>query len=296
LRDALNAAPRGGWGGVVVFTDGNDTTTDSVDATGRLFRESETPLLLAATQTDLHQADFVHLANVVLPPVNTVNTQYPLDVFVRSETVAPHEMTVRVLQNNQSVGETKLTVSPGPHTQKATFHFSQSAPGTEDYQVELVEDGKPDPAETFYASTQVNNRPDINVLYYAGALSIEYRFVRAAFAEDSAIKIEAAVHVSASGIRHQILYGDETRAHFDAESFPKSVDALKPYKAIVLVDLLPAQLDEQQTDALLDYVKEGGGVIFLVSNSVVASDFSNSKLEQLLPVVFEPKAEQSDGS
>ena len=296
LRDALSASPQGGWGRVVVFTDGNDTTSDSVEDTGRLFRESQTPLLLAATQTDLQQADFVHLANVNLPPVNTVNTKYPLDVFVRSETGAPHEMTVRVLQKGQTVGETKLNVSPGPHTQKVSFHFSQDTPGTEDYQVELIEAGKPDPTESFYATTQICNRPEIKVLYYAGALSVEYRFVRAAFAEDSAIKIEAAVHVSSAGIRHQILYGDETRAHFDAESFPKSVEELNLYKAVVLVDLLPAQLNEEQTDALLEYVKEGGGVIFLVSNTVVASDFSNSKLEQLLPVVFEPKVAQPDGS
>ena len=296
LRDVLNAAPHGGWGSVIVFTDGNDTTSDNVENIGRLFRESQTPLLLAATQTDLQQADLIHLAGVNLPPVNTVNTQYPLDVFVRSETVVPHDVTVRVLQNNQIVGETQLTLSPGPHTQKATFHFSHDTPGPEDYQVQLIEAGKTDPKETFYASTQVCNRPEINVLYYAGALSVEYRFVRAAFAGDSAIKIEAAVHIGASSIRHQILYGGETKAHFDAESFPKTAAELSPYKVIVLVDLLPAQLDDQQTDALLEYVKEGGGVIFLVSNTVVASDFSDSKLEQLLPVVFEPKLEQPDGS
>jgi uncharacterized membrane protein len=296
LRDVLNVAPQGGWGEVVVLTDGNDSTSDDVEETGRLFRESRTPLLLAATLTDLRQPDFIRLANVNLPPVNIVNTQYPLDVFVRSATTTPQEITVRVLQNNQPVDETSLTVSPGPHTQKATFHFTQQTLGPQDYQVQLIEEGKTDPSDTLYASTQICNRPEIAVLYYAGSLSIEYRYVRAAFADHPSITIESAVHVSPSALRHQLLFGDQSHGNFEADSFPKTVQELNQYRVIVLADLLPSQLDEQQTDALLDYVKGGGGLIFMVSNTVVASDFSGSKLEQLLPVVFEPKPEEPEAA
>lgn len=296
LRGVLDASPPGGWGGVIVFTDGNDSTDDNVEETGRLFRDRQTPLLLAATQTDLQQPDFIRLANVHVPPVNIVDTKYPLDVYIDSETTAPHEMTVRVLQNNQPVSETNLTVTPGPHTQKTTFHFSQPAQGPQDYQVQLIEEGRADPTDTFYASTRIAVRPEINVLYYAGSLSVEYRYVRAAFARHPSIKIESAVHVSASALRRQVLFGDQSRSDFDAESFPKTVEELNQYRVIVLADLLPSQLDEQQTQALLDYVKGGGGLIFLVSNTVVASDFSDSKLEQLLPVVFEPKPAAPDAT
>ena len=293
LDALLDLQPPGGWGAVVVLTDGNDTTPDPVEPVGRRFRDNQTPLILAATQTDLQQADLIRLASVNLPPGSIVNTQYPLDVLVRSETVAPHRVTVRVLQNNSPIAETALNITPGPHTQKVTFHFTQDAPGPQDYEVQLLPDDKTTPSDTFFATTRIGYRPDMNVLYFAGALNVEYRFLHAAFTEDPAIKIEAAVHVSASALRHQLLFGNETRAHFESGSFPRTVEELAPYRAIVLADVLPAQLDEAQTNALLEYVKQGGGVIFLVANTVVASDFSASSLEQLLPVVFEPKPIQS---
>jgi uncharacterized membrane protein len=293
LDNLLDLQPQGGWGAVIVLTDGNDTTPDPFEPTGRRFRDSQTPLILAATQTDLQQADFIRLAGVNLPPSGIVNTQYPLDVLVRSETVAPHRVTVRVLQDNSPIAETALTITPGPHTQKATFHFTQDAPGPQDYEVQLLEEDKTAPTDTFYATTRIGYRPDLNVLYFAGALNVEYRFLHAAFTEDPSIKIEAAVHLSASALRHQLLFGNGTRAHFEGGSFPRSVEELTPYRVIVLADVLPAQLDETQTDALLEYVKQGGGVIFLVANTVVASDFSNTSLEQLLPVVFEPKPAQA---
>lgn len=294
LRQVLDAAPPGEWGEVLVLTDGNDSTTDDVEETGRRFLERQTPLVLAATQTDLPHPDFIRLSNVNLPAVNIVDMQYPLDVFVRSETTSPHDVTVRVLQNNQPVGEIKVTVTPGPHTQKVTFPFSQHVPGPQDYQVELIEEGKTDPSDTFYASTQICNRPEMKVLYYAGSLSIEYRYLREAFAGHPTIKIESAVHISPSALRRQVLFGDQSRTNFDAESFPRTVEELNQYRVIILADLLPPQLDEQQTQALVDYVKGGGGLIFLVANTVVASDFSNSELEQLLPVVFEPRPATDD--
>ena len=296
LENLLALQPQGGWGAVVVLTDGNDTTATPAEPTGRRFRDCQIPLLLAATQTDLQQADVVHLAEVSLPPSSVVHTQYPLDVLIRSETVTPRRVTIRVLQNSQPVAETPLTISPGPHTQKVTFRFTQNTTGPQDYQVQLLPENATAPADNFYATTRIVNRPEIGVLYFAGALNIEYRFLHAAFTENPSIKIEAAVHVSASALRHQLLFGSETRAHFEGGSFPRTVEELNPYKVIVLADVLPAQLDQDQTRALLEYVKDGGGVIFLVANTVVASDFSNSDLEQLLPVVFEPKATGESGS
>ncbi len=292
LGNLLSLAPPGGWGAVIALTDGNDTTPAPVEPVGRRFRDSQTPLILGATETELPQAEFIHLAQVTLPPSTIVRTQYPLDVLVQSATAAPRRVTIRVLQNNTAVGETELTINPGPHTQKTTFHFTQDTAGPQDYQVQLVEEGKSAPTDTFYASTRIGNRPDLDVLYFAGALNIEYRFLRAAFTEDPSVKIESAVHISAAGLRHQLLFGSETRAHFESGAFPHTIEELAPYKVVVLADVLPAQLDADQTNALLEYVKQGGGVIFLVANTVVASDFSNSDLEQLLPVVFEPRPAQ----
>jgi uncharacterized membrane protein len=289
LSDLLNSAPPDGWGGVIVYTDGNDTTTGDPEETGRLFRDYQTPLILAATQTDLPQPEFMRLANVHLPPTNTVQTQYPLEVFVQSDTATAHEVTVRVLQNSQPVSESKMTLSPGSHTQKLTFNFTGQATGRQDYQVQLLEDGKTDPTDEFFASTEIVDRQKVHALYYSGSLSIEYRYLRAALADNPAIVLESSVHVSASSLRHQVLFGNESRTSEDASSFPKTVEDLRQYDVIILADLLPSQLTEQQSGALLDYVKGGGGLIFVVSNSAVASDFSGSSLEQLLPVVFEPE-------
>ena len=289
LERLLALQPPGGWGAVIALTDGNDSTPAAVEPTGRLFRASRTPLILAATQTDLPQAGFIRVAEAALPPGTIVHTQYPLDVLVQSAGDASRRVTLRILQNGRAVAEAPLTITPGPHTQKTTFHFSQDTPGLQDYDVQLLDEGGGTPIDTFHASTRIGNRPDTDVLYFAGALNVEYRFLRAAFTANPAIKIEAAVHISASALRHQLLFGDQTRAHFESGSFPRTVEELAPYKVVVLADVLPAQLDAAQTEALLDYVKQGGGVIFLVANTVVASDFSNSELEQLLPVVFEPQ-------
>jgi hypothetical protein len=291
LAEALDTAPPGGWGGVIVFTDGDDTTAADPEETGRLFRSHQTPLVVAATQTDLPQPEIMRLAGVTLQPSNTVQTEYPLEVLIGSTLTAPRQVTVRVLQNNQPVKESTLTLSPGSHTQKASFTFIGPAPGRQDYEIQLLEEGKNDPLDRFFASTQVVERPVVHALYYSGSLSIEYRYLRAALAQNPAIELESSVHIDASALRHQILFGNQSRTSADASSFPNTVDELRPYDVIILADLLPSQLSAPQTAALLDYVKNGGGLIFVVSNSAVASDFSGSQLEQLLPVVFEPNPE-----
>jgi uncharacterized membrane protein len=290
LKDVLNAAPPNGWGGVIVFTDGNDTTDANVEETGRLFRERQTPLVLAVPQNTLRQPDLLRLASVGLQSIQTMQTDYPLEVLIRSSLTAPRPVTVRVLQNGQPVKESKLILSPGSHTQKVTFDFIATAVGRQDFQIQLIEDGKITPTDQLFASTQIVERQDLRALYYSGSLSVEYRYVRAAFANNPSIVLESTFHVSASSLRHQVLFGNLSRSSEDASNFPKTADELNQYQVVILADLLPSQLTDQQAQALIDYVKGGGGLIFIVSNSTVASDFSGSRLEQLLPVVFEPAA------
>jgi hypothetical protein len=69
--------------------------------------------------------------------------------------------------------------------------------------------------------------------------------------------------------------------------FPTTLEELAPFRVVVLSNLRPADLTEAQQEVLGKFCGElGGGILMIGGASTFDSSWQNSRLEQLLPVVF----------
>src|SRR5262249_10175165 len=69
--------------------------------------------------------------------------------------------------------------------------------------------------------------------------------------------------------------------------FPVSLEELSPFRVVVLSNLRPADLTVAQQEVLAKFCGElGGGILMIGGATTFDSSWQNSRLEQLLPVVF----------
>lgn len=82
----------------------------------------------------------------------------------------------------------------------------------------------------------------------------------------------------------------------NVEKLPGSPAGLEPYDAVILSDLPAEQITPAQMRALQTYVRErGGGLLFTSGENTFGEDgYSNSVLEQVLPVEFKAKEKRKD--
>ena len=74
---------------------------------------------------------------------------------------------------------------------------------------------------------------------------------------------------------------------------PEAAAALKRFQIVVLANVFADQLSVKQQQALVNYVKQGGAVLFIAPDSASCARFAGTELEQMLPVVFEPPPAQT---
>jgi hypothetical protein len=144
------------------------------------------------------------------------------------------------------------------------------------------------PPQTAACTVEVADHKTVDVLYYQGALQWGYRFLRSALAGQRDFQLTSILNpalnvqisMSAAGLP-------------SLPDLPENPDELKRFQIIILAHVFVNQLTAQQQAALVEYVKDGGAVIFISSDAQAAAGFSGTALEQMLPVVFAPAPAES---
>src|SRR5262249_17482085 len=73
------------------------------------------------------------------------------------------------------------------------------------------------------------------------------------------------------------------------KGFPETLEEIAPYRVVVLSDLKPADLTPAQQELVARFASDlGGGVLLLGGALTFDGSWQGSRLEQLLPVSFDP--------
>jgi hypothetical protein len=182
----------------------------------------------------------------------------------------------------------KKTVTPGTgsRTWLENFQVKEDKQGVHNYMVQLI---PPDTANLkcvnllANATVRVSDERELRVLYIQGALTWDYKFINMAMRNDQTIKLTGLTRTSKQSVFRQNV---ETAGEL-LNGFPSSLEELAPFRVVVLSNLRPADLTAGQQDVLARFCSElGGGVLMVGGPSTFDSSWQNSRLEQLLPVVF----------
>ena len=164
----------------------------------------------------------------------------------------------------------------------ANFELQVDGEGAQLYRISIPQL----PAELTYANNARTVRVEIekravHVLYFTQELGVDYKYLRNELISDPGMLMTAMFRV----VQDQFtVQGDRTGYKDLLNGFPTKLEILKRYDCIVLGSFPAKLLSDAQQDNLVNYVREGGAVIFLGGNdSFGLGGYADSKLAPLFP-------------
>ncbi len=285
LGGAIAEAARGSWQtplAVIGLTDGIANVRADDQAGLAALAEAGAPFVGIGFGSD-EGAPTIWLRNVNapanVPPNATFNVSVELDTNVRRLPA----FDLVLLRDGKFCQKKRVQPGAGPRTWREEFVLAESQAGKHDYSVQLVPPALPGlkaPELVDDALVRISAPKPIRVLYIQGALTWDYKFIGLALANDPTIKLTGLTRTSDKSVFRQNVESAGELIH----GFPTSLEALKPFRVVVLSNLRAADLSAGQQELLARFCQLGGGILMIGGPSTFDASWRNSRLEQILPV------------
>jgi uncharacterized membrane protein len=207
-------------------------------------------------------------------------SQFSAQVVVEAHSTHARDVPLSLWMDDQSVAETKIHLQPGSNLIPWTVPIDSAEPGLVHLDCRL---GEGPEEESVAAVVRVVAQEPTNILFYQGSLDWNYRFINLAVRNDSSFSFTALFSPDLNLTREIASTSQDPTL----TQMPEKADDLKPFQIVVLSNVFADQMSPAQQTALTDYVRGGGGVLFLVSDTDMAATFSDTALESMMPVIFE---------
>ncbi len=266
--------------GAIVVTDGGDETIE-------LAHSPTLPLAIVGVGASPEGWNDIGIGSVTAPASLEENSQFDLeaDLYARPGTHSDLSALKVTLEEGHDKTWTPVqtqTVDLSSFHAAATFHVQVNETGALRYRVSLPQL----PGELTYANNtrvvnvQVQQRA-VHVLYFTQELGVDYKYLRTELGTDPGVVFTAMYRVLEDQFTVQ---GDRTGFQDLAQGFPTKDDILKRYDCIILGSFPASQFTDDQAQALVRYVENGGAVIFIGGRSSFGrGGYADSKLASLLP-------------
>ncbi len=122
----------------------------------------------------------------------------------------------------------------------------------------------------------------LHVLFFAQELGWDFSMIRKELAGDPSVQLTALFRVSEQRF---VVQGSRQKGDEQLEAgFPKSKGVLDLFKCVIVGSFSARQWHQDQLKALLDYVRDGGAVVFLGGeNSFGQGGYAGTPVEPLFP-------------
>ena len=268
LRQALTENPAA----IVCLTDGLDTSADDA---GKFTAEAVArgvPIYFVPGENHLLPGASLALREVRAPARVLRHTQFTATAVVETAVAQDQELPVELWVNGKKAAFTRLASHAGRNTLPWRVPVDSGEPGALTLEFRVGDQSASCVADVVESTT-------MNVLYYQGALQWGYRFLRGALESDTSFRLTA--------ILNPALQVQLTAANGVAlADLPEDAAELRRFQIVILAHVFADQLAPRQQQALVDYVRGGGAVLFISPDTAAAEGFSGTALEQMLPVVF----------
>ncbi|MBI1370365.1 MAG: VWA domain-containing protein [Planctomycetes bacterium] len=289
---------------VVIITDGQHNDGPSPIHTAQLLGQRQIPLFTIGLGAD-HPPHDLAIMKVFTPESVSKDDRVRGEVIIADHMPAGQQFTLRIEEEGQPVWEQKLTTQDGA-LRRIPFDFpidkfvdAKLKDGDRDVKVlslpmamqvsitplegEVRKDNNTAMMH-FTATTQ-----DWKMLVIDGRARWETRYIRNLFERDSRWKINEII--AGPGAKNDVIkQGDEPGM------FPKDAKSLFAYDLIVLGELRPGMLSEEEMTWLREFVQNrGGGMIILDGQRGHLREYLSSPLGDLIPVNWTSAGESHQG-
>jgi uncharacterized membrane protein len=271
---------------VIALTDG--IANESADNTHALTAlvDARVPFIGVGFGSD-QGVRTLSLREVEAPPI--VSTKTAFSIAAQLEMINADDMPAfDLLLFRDGQMAQKRTVIPGKGSRAwlESFPVTEDKQGVHNYAVQLLPPSLPGlKCVNTLANTavRVSDEKELRVLYIQGALTWDYKFISLALRNDQTIKMTGLTRTSKQSVFRQNV---ESAGEL-MNGFPTTLQELAPFRVVVLSNLRPTDLTPAQQEVLARFCGElGGGVLMIGGPATFDSSWQNSRLEQLLPVVF----------
>ena len=169
---------------------------------------------------------------------------------------------------------------------RARAKFSLQAPpepGTNEYRITVQNiDGEISNLNNVRDFSVEVRKETLHVLFFAQELGWDFSMIRKELARDPSVELTALFRISEQRF---IVQGSRQKGDEQLEAgFPSSKEVLDLYKCIIVGSFGAAQWQQKQLNALLQYVRDGGAVVFLGGeNSFGRGGYDRTIIEPLFP-------------
>jgi hypothetical protein len=205
------------------------------------------------------------------------NVQAVIENFAASD----GSLRIRILEGDVVIAEDEQAVRKGNNLLTWSRDIASGETGDRDLTLEVSGGNKTKRVE--HRVAVVEKKP-VHVLYYQGALDWGFRFLNTVLSRDPGFHVTALFNPSIAG-RVRTGGGDPGAL----TDLPSKAGDLQPYQIVILANVFADQLSDAQQRALDEYTRGGGGLLFIQPNDQGTMAFSGTRLESILPVVFEDK-------
>jgi uncharacterized membrane protein len=268
--------------GIVVLTDGADTSRESLAETLRALRSAGVPVFAVGLGRESFARD-VQLGRVD-PPVSVLKgTTLVVDVVVSQSGYAGRVVPLVVEDEGQQLASQDVTLPADgePATVRVRFTLAEAGPRVLHFRVPVLDGEQVTQNNQRDALVTVTDRRE-KILYIDGQTRPEMKFLRQAVADDKNLQVVTLQRTA----ERKFLRLDIDAAEDLAGGFPKTREELYAYRGIVLGSIEASAFTPDQLRMMADFVSlRGGGLLALGGRLAFAEGgYGGTPVAEALPV------------
>lgn len=277
LRETLAGNPAA----IVCLTDGLDTTAEKPDDLAAEALRRGVPLYFVAGKNRARvSGETLAIREVKTPAIVLRHSKFTASAVLEVVSATDGNVPVELWSGSTRLASDLRSVHAGLNSLPWSVGVTAGEPALMPLEFRLGAGARQQVASR---TTRVVDHTKVDLLYYQGALQWGYRFLRGALESDPSFHTTAILN-PALGV--QFIAGESETATLT--DLPEDARELKRFQIVVLAHAFADLMTPRQQQALVDYVRGGGGVLFISPDAEATRRFSGTLLEQMLPVEFEP--------
>lgn len=281
---------------VLVLTDGGDEIVQNI-------KLPEVPVYIAGLGSEPETWNDIAITRIEAPEVVEEQSDFEVTAEVEARCASysfetgAERVNVKIEENVGQDWETRDSKFAEPKGSKASVKFTIKSPsemGMKKYRIraETIEGELSELNNTRVFTIEVRKNT-LSVLLFAQQLGWDFRQIYKELSDDSSVALTALFRVSSDRF---VVRGSRQKGDENLEAgFPSTKGQLDLYKCVIIGSFPASQWWREQLQALVEYVREGGAVIFLGGEqSFGRGGYSRTVIEPLFPwgiSTSEPKLE-----
>jgi len=273
-------------GAVVLLTDGGDNTGGVDRETLAQVRQLHLPVHTVGFGPD-HFAKDIEIVDADVPARVLANSRVSAHINFRQHGYEGQKVNLMVRENGHPLAKQEISLKPEAD-QSETIMFNAGPAGAHSFQIGIDPvPGEPNDRNNFVVRLINVTQKKQRVFYFEGEPKWEYKFIRRALDDDTAIDLVSMVRTTENKMYRQ---GISNPKELEG-GFPDKPEDLFVYDGLIIGSEEASYFSPAQQAAIRDFAdRRGGGVLFLAGRFALSDGgYANTPMAEMMPLRLAPE-------